>query len=107
MTLLPVGQRMGQLGLFKLGIDRRLGEELELERLEGRFAILLQPLGVGLGLLLGQPDEVRAISKSSRVKGVAALEVEVGLDDLGGDLLGLGDLVPGGGAGRRVLGRRR
>ena len=61
-VLLPEGQRVGELGLLELGIDRGLGEEGELERLERRVAVLLEPIGVRLGLLLGQPHERRGRS---------------------------------------------
>ena len=42
-------RRLGELGLLEFGIDRGRREELQLERLERRVAVFLEPLGIRLG----------------------------------------------------------
>ena len=79
---------------FKLGINRRFGEELQLERLEGRVTIFLEPVGIRLGLLLRQPHQRARNREQLGIKGISALVVEVSVGDPGGNLLGFGDLVP-------------
>ena len=93
--LLPVSQRVSEPRLLEFGVDRRFGIELKLERLKGRVAILLEPLRIGLGLLLSQPNEVPRDREELGIKRETARQEVVALEDLGVDLLGLADAIPG------------
>ena len=76
-----IAERIGQLDRLQVAVDRRLGEELLLERIEAGFGILAEPLGVRLGRFLGQPHQRAGDVVQLAVEGRAAfVELVVDVD---------------------------
>src|SRR5262249_38730553 len=90
-----VGQRAGELGLLELRVDRGRREQVELQRLERRVAVLLEALGVRLRLLLREADQVAGDGEQARVERQPALEEVQRLADLPRHRLRRGDRAPG------------
>ena len=59
---------MGELGFLELGIDRRLGKEPKLERLQAESRYSLSRSELGLGFSSARRTRVRAISNRSESK---------------------------------------
>ena len=67
-------ERRGQLRPLQVAVDRGRAEELELERLQVRVAVLAQPVGRLLRQLVGHPDAVPGDREQLRVEGVPGFE---------------------------------
>ena len=92
--LLPVSQRLSELGRLIFGVNGGLGEKSQLEGLQPGVAILLEPIGVRLRLLLREPNKRARDPEQVGIEGKPAFQEVVRLEQLGRHLLSLSDPVP-------------